>query len=106
MGNTQVAAALCDVSIAVASTRQCLFAHQPGRVSGSDLFNPDFTALARAYGWQAHSLDKTAQFEPAFAEALRAQRPTLLHLKLDADVSTSRSTLSAIRQAALARKPG
>ncbi|MBX3623775.1 MAG: thiamine pyrophosphate-binding protein [Rhizobacter sp.] len=77
----------------------------PGRVSGSDLFNPDFAALARAYGWQACSLSKTEEFEPAFAEALAAQRPTLLHLKLDADVSTSRSTLTAIRNAALARKP-
>jgi acetolactate synthase-1/2/3 large subunit len=77
----------------------------PGRVSGSDLFNPDFAALARAYGWQAHSLDKTAQFEPAFMQALQAQQPTLLHLKLDADVSTSRSTLSAIRLAALAKRP-
>jgi len=72
----------------------------PGRVSGSDLFNPDFAALARAYGWQAQSMDHTAQFEPAFAEALRSQRPTLLHLKLDADVSTSRTTLTAIREKA------
>ena len=72
----------------------------PGRVSGSDLFNPDFAALARAYGWQAQSMDHTAQFEPAFAEALRSQQPTLLHLKLDADVSTSRTTLTAIREKA------
>jgi acetolactate synthase-1/2/3 large subunit len=75
----------------------------PGRVSGSDLFNPDFCALARAYGWQAERVDATAQFEPAFAAALESRRPTLLHLKLDADVSTSRTTLTAIRQAALKR---
>jgi acetolactate synthase I/II/III large subunit len=72
----------------------------PGRVSGSDLFNPDFAALARAYGWNAHRVHTTAAFEPAFAEALRAQRPALLHLKLDADVSTSRTTLTAIRNKA------
>ncbi|HET7795730.1 MAG TPA: thiamine pyrophosphate-binding protein [Rhizobacter sp.] len=76
----------------------------PGRVSGSDLFNPDFAALARAYGWQAFTLSRTEEFEPAFAQALAAAKPALLHLKLDADVSTSRSTLAAIRQAALARK--
>ncbi len=76
----------------------------PGRVSGSDLFNPDFAALARAYGWRASRVDATAAFEPAFAEALASQTPTLLHLKLDADVSTSRSTLTAIRNAALAKK--
>ncbi|WP_295644050.1 thiamine pyrophosphate-binding protein [uncultured Methylibium sp.] len=75
----------------------------PGRVSGSDLFNPDFAALARAYGWRASRVDTTAAFEPAFAEALRAGEPTLIHLKLDADVSTSRTTLAAIRAAAQAR---
>ena len=70
----------------------------PGRVSGSDLFNPDFAALALAYGWRAERVDRTAQFEPAFAAALAAGKPTLIHVKLDADVSTSRSTLTAIRE--------
>jgi acetolactate synthase-1/2/3 large subunit len=76
----------------------------PGRVSGSALFNPDFAALARAYGWHAGFVDRTEQFEPAFARALTADGPTLLHLKLDADVSTSRTSLSALRTAALARQ--
>ncbi len=72
----------------------------PGRVSGSDLFNPDFAALALAYGWQAARVESTAQFEPAFAAALAADKPTLIHVKLDADVSTSRATLTAIRERA------
>jgi len=76
----------------------------PGRVSGSDLSNPDFAALARAYGWQAERVERTAGFEPAFLRALDAGRPVLLHLRLDADVSTSRATLTQIRQAALARQ--
>ena len=76
----------------------------PGRVSGSDLFNPDFAAFARAFGWRAETLDSTAQFEPAFAAALASSLPTLLHLKLSPDVSTSRSTLTAIRESASARK--
>jgi acetolactate synthase I/II/III large subunit len=75
----------------------------PGRVSGSDLFNPDFVALARAYGWQAEFVDHTEAFEPAMQRALKADKPTLLHLKLDSDVSTTRSTLTAIRDAARAR---
>jgi acetolactate synthase-1/2/3 large subunit len=75
----------------------------PGRVSGSDLFNPDFVALGQAYGWHAARVDTTAQFEPALREALAADRPALLHLKLDADVSTSRTTLGAIRAQAHAR---
>ena len=75
----------------------------PGRVSGSDLFNPDFAALARAYGWRAEFIAQTADFEPALKRAIDVATPTLLHLKLDADVSNSRTTLSAIRQQALAR---
>ena len=75
----------------------------PGRVSGSDLYNPDFALLAQAHGWAAHAVRKTAEFEPAFAAALAADRPTLIHLKLDADVSTSRTTLTAIRAMARSR---
>ena len=77
----------------------------PGRVSGSDLpANPDFAALARAYGWGASAVATTADFEPAFAAALRADGPTLIHVKLDTNVSTPRSTLSALRAAALAKR--
>ena len=72
----------------------------PGRVSGSDLFNPDFAALAAAYGWASERVERTADFEPALRRALAAGRPALLHLKLDADFSTSRTTLSAIRAGA------
>lgn len=78
----------------------------PGRVSGSDLHNPDFVMLARAYGWQAERVDTTSQFEPAFARALACGEPTLLHLKLDTDVITSRTTLGAIRAAAQMRQAG
>jgi acetolactate synthase-1/2/3 large subunit len=72
----------------------------PGRVSGSDLFNPDFAAMARAFGWRAAFVDRTEDFEAAFAQALQPGAPMLIHVKLDADVSTSRSTLSAMRAAA------
>jgi acetolactate synthase-1/2/3 large subunit len=73
----------------------------PGRVSGSDLFNPDFAALARAYGWRATKVERTEDFEAAFAEAMAPGAPMLIHLVLDANVSTSRTTLGAIREAAV-----
>jgi acetolactate synthase-1/2/3 large subunit len=76
----------------------------PGRVSGSDLFNPDFAALARAYGWRAERVDATSGFAAAFRSALDTAQPTLLHLPLAADVITSRTTLSAIRAKALERR--
>lgn len=72
----------------------------PGRVSGSDLANPDFAALARAHGWAASGVLTTAEFEPAFEAALASDRPTLIHLKLETEISTSRATLTSIRRAA------
>ncbi|MEH0164908.1 thiamine pyrophosphate-binding protein [Paucibacter sp. JuS9] len=73
----------------------------PGRVSGSDLFNPDFAALAEAYGWRSARVESTGEFEPALRAAIAEPgKPTLLHLRLSSDVSTSRSSLSAIRAAA------
>jgi len=79
----------------------------PARVSGSELFNPDFAALARAYGWHgefaATTADAVAGLERCIAAAEAQGRPALLHLKLPADVITSRTTLGAIREAALKR---
>ena len=76
----------------------------PGRVAGSDLLNPDFAMLAGAYGWAAHRVERTIDFEPAFATALAATLPTLIHVKLNTDVSTTRATLTAIREAARQRE--
>jgi len=76
----------------------------PGRVVGSDLGNPDFAALARAFGWwSGDRIDRTEDFEPAFVAALDCGRPALLHLRLDTDVITSRTSLAAIRRKAKAR---
>ena len=77
----------------------------PARVSGTGLTNPDFVQLARAYGWHAERVEATAQFEAAFGRAMVADAPTLLHLLLPEDVSTSRTTLTALREAAF-RKQG
>lgn len=76
----------------------------PGRTAGTDLFNPDFVQLAHSYGWHGTRIDRTEQFEAAFAQALAAERPTLLHLKLDTDVITTRTSLSAIRNSALQKR--
>ena len=71
--------------------------HYPGRVSGTDLRNPDFAALARAYGLEAFRIEKTADFAPAFAQALEARKPALLHLLLDPEAITPKQSLSEIR---------
>ena len=77
----------------------------PARVSGSDLFNPDFAALARAYGWHgefaATTADAVAGIDRCIAAIEAQDRPALLHLELPTDVITSRTTLTAVRAAAL-----
>ncbi|MGC4393964.1 thiamine pyrophosphate-binding protein [Hydrogenophaga sp. T2] len=75
----------------------------PARVSGSALANPDFVALARAYGYAAERVDTTADFEPALRRALAHPGGTVIVVPLDAEVITTRGTLSAIRAAALRR---
>jgi len=72
----------------------------PGRVSGSDLFNPDFAKLAEAFGFAAFKAESTEQVGTALDAAIAAGKPALIHLRLSSDVSTSRSTLTAIREAA------
>jgi len=78
----------------------------PARVSGTTLANPDFVQYARAFGWNAERVEASARFEEAFARALAADGPTLLHLILPTDVITSRTTLTALREAALERQAG
>lgn len=75
----------------------------PGHVSGSALGNPDFCALARAFGHAAERVETTADFEPALVRALAHDGSTVIELMLDADVITTRGTLTAIREAAQAR---
>ena len=76
----------------------------PGRVSGTELKNPDFAALARAYGLHGEIVGKTADFEPAFERAMKAKTASLIELRLDPEAITTRTTLSAIRAAALKKK--
>ncbi|MNC92719.1 Cyclohexane-1,2-dione hydrolase [compost metagenome] len=73
----------------------------PGRVSGTELKNPDFAALARAYGHHGEVVESTAEFEPAFERALAAKSSALLELRIDPEAITPRTTLSAIRAEAL-----
>jgi acetolactate synthase-1/2/3 large subunit len=73
----------------------------PGRVSGTDLRNPDFVALARAFGCQAELVERTEDFADALARARDATIPALIELRCDPEALTPRQTLTAIREQAL-----
>lgn len=78
----------------------------PARVEGAGtaLANPDFVALARAYGYEGTRITRTGEFEAALLAALERKQGTVIEVMLDPEVITTRGTLSGIREAAL-RKP-
>jgi acetolactate synthase I/II/III large subunit len=75
----------------------------PGRVSGTALHNPDFAAMARAFGLAGEILTRTDEFAPALRRALDANGSTLLEVRIDPEAITPRTTLTALREQALAR---
>lgn len=78
----------------------------PGRVSGTDLRNPDFAALARAYGCVAERIERTEDVAAALDRALAAAVPAVLHLLVDREQITPRRTIREIRDAAVGGPPG
>ncbi len=75
----------------------------PGRISATTMTNPDFAALVRAYGGHGETVTETAEFGPAFERVRASGELSLLHLRLDPEVITPTTTLSAIHKAALKR---
>lgn len=75
----------------------------PGRVSGTSLKNPDFAKLAEAYGGFGARVERTEDFADAFAAARASGKPALLHLPIDPEAVTPTTTLTQIREKALAR---
>ena len=76
----------------------------PARVCGTELHNPDFAALARAYGAWGETVDQTDQFAGALQRALTRLReqpgPALIELQYDGNLITPSATLAGIRKTA------
>ena len=72
----------------------------PGRVIGTDLENPDFPALAEAYGGHGERVERTEDFEAAFERALASGKPSLLELPVDPERISPRVKLSDLQAAA------
>ena len=70
----------------------------PARISATSLRNPDFAALATAYGGWAKRVETTAEFEAALAEAQQRNGVRLLHLIIDVEqLSAGGATISGLR---------
>ncbi|MFZ6048491.1 thiamine pyrophosphate-binding protein [Pseudomonas sp. CR3202] len=75
----------------------------PGRVSGTDLHNPDFAALARAHGLHGETVERTEDFPAAFERCSAAGVPSLIEIRIDPEAITPRQSLSQIRSEAQKR---
>jgi acetolactate synthase-1/2/3 large subunit len=76
----------------------------PGRVIGTQLSNPDFAALARAYGGHGEVVERTEDFPDAFRRAQAAGTFALLDLRVDPEALTPRHSLSQIRAGAMSAR--
>jgi acetolactate synthase-1/2/3 large subunit len=76
--------------------------HYPGRISATQLKNPDFAAYARAFGGHGERVERTEQFAPALDRALASRKPAILHCLIDPEAITPATTLTTIREKALA----
>ncbi len=81
--------------------------HYPARVSGTTMaINPDFAALARAYGFHGERVETTADFAAAFDLALASKTGAVLDLNISPEALTPRVSLSQMRERALKAQKG
>ena len=73
----------------------------PGRVSATELRNPDFAALARAYGGHGETVKRTEEFAGALKRSRASGKPAIIHCLIDPEAITPARSLSEIREAAL-----
>jgi acetolactate synthase-1/2/3 large subunit len=73
----------------------------PGRVSATDLANPDFAALARAFGGWATRVETADEFASALDDAMGRKGVRLLHCVSDIErLNAAGTTVSALRDRA------
>ncbi|MBX9832336.1 MAG: thiamine pyrophosphate-binding protein, partial [Burkholderiaceae bacterium] len=76
----------------------------PGRISATQLKNPDFKAYAQAFGGHGERVERTEDFAPALARARASGLPSVLHCLIDPEAITPTGTLQGIRSAAMGKR--
>jgi acetolactate synthase-1/2/3 large subunit len=69
----------------------------PERTHGTALHNPDFAALAQAFGAHGLRVTQPAALVEAVLQGFKADRPTLIHVLTDPENISAGATLSGIR---------
>jgi acetolactate synthase-1/2/3 large subunit len=75
----------------------------PTRVVGTELVNPDFAEFGRVMGCHGETVTRTDELGPALERAIKANKPAIIEMRTDPNLVTTRTTITALREAALAR---
>jgi acetolactate synthase-1/2/3 large subunit len=70
----------------------------PGRQIATDLTNPDFTTLAKAYGAETFCIEKTEDFYSSFDTALESQKLTVIEIRNTPEQITTSKRLSDLER--------
>ena len=62
--------------------------HFPGRPSGTMLLNADFALLAQSYGAHGEAIERDEDFPAAFERAVKARKPAIIELRVNANQLT------------------
>ncbi|MFN0162215.1 MAG: thiamine pyrophosphate-binding protein [Burkholderiales bacterium] len=69
----------------------------PERVHGTSFTNPDFAALARAYGAHGETVTETGQFEAALKRSVASGKPAVIEVVIDPNAITTQTTIDGLR---------
>ena len=73
----------------------------PERVFATNLKNPDFSSLARAYGAFGEKVERTQDFPKIFKRAIKCNQPAIIEVITSPETITPSTTISKIRKNAL-----
>ncbi len=73
--------------------------HFPGRVGMTGLTNPDFAAMATAYGALGLRVETVGEIEEAITTALSADRPVVISVRTSLQHISAAATIDALRAA-------
>jgi acetolactate synthase-1/2/3 large subunit len=96
-----VVARRLDVKIVISNNQSygTIRSHQerafPNRPWGTDLSNPDFAALAQAFGAQGYTITNAAQAAEIVPEAMSAKGPVVVEVRSDVRQTIDRSLPAA-----------
>ena len=69
----------------------------PERVVGTDIKNPDFVSIARAYGFYSEQVTSIEEFKAAFDNALDSKTGAVLDLIVDPEMLTPQQSITQVR---------